>query len=319
MDYQASASSSEIVFTAHSTKIVFGLLIMVTSCFSIFAQTTTNPLTTDVTITATVLYEGGGPPSLPPVPPGGGPPGIIDLAIFKGRAYPGSTISVLKNSIVIATVPANQDGSFDIRIRSIAAGTYTFGIQAKDTKQLTSKLISFTVYVSGGITTIVDGIFIPPTITSDKIEVKKNDPIIFSGSGVPNADIRLSLLQDIELLKQTKTNASGTWYYSLDSSVLLFGDYEAKARSILPDDISFYSDPISFRVGSSTRLRADKTALSGFRKRCDLNSDGRVNLLDFSIMAFWYKRFSFPDKVDLNTDKQVNLTDLSILAYCWTG
>jgi hypothetical protein len=44
-----------------------------------------------------------------------------------------------------------------------------------------------------------------------------------------------------------------------------------------------------------------------------------VNILDFSIMAFWYKRLGFPAKVDLNTDNKVNLTDLSILAYCWTG
>ena len=319
MDYQASTSGRKIGFTTSIVKIVLRLLIVITAFDSIvLAQTTTNPLTTDITITATVLYGGGGPPGLPPVPPNGGP-GDIDAAIFKGNAYPKSTISVLKNSIVIATIPAKQDGTFDIRIKNIAPGTYTFGVQAVDANHLTSKLISFTVYISGGITTIVDGIFIPPTITSDKIEVKKNDPIIFSGSGFPNADVRLSLVLDTEVLKQTKTNASGTWYYSLDSSSLMFGDYEAKARSILPDDISFYSDPISFRVGSSTRMRNKASSLTGFRKRCDLNDDGRVNLLDFSIMAFWYKRLGFPEKVDLNTDKQVNLTDLSILAYCWTG
>ena len=74
-----------------------------------------------------------------------------------------------------------------------------------------------------------------------------------------------------------------------------------------------------FRVGDTNRPRPKNAYLSGFRKKCDLNNDNRVNLLDFSIMAFWYKRLTFPPKVDLNTDKQVNLTDLSILAFCWTG
>jgi hypothetical protein len=66
-------------------------------------------------------------------------------------------------------------------------------------------------------------------------------------------------------------------------------------------------------------MRAKLSGLTGFRKKCDLNNDNRVNLLDFSIMAFWYKRLGFPPKVDLNSDANVNLTDLSILAYCWTG
>ena len=74
-----------------------------------------------------------------------------------------------------------------------------------------------------------------------------------------------------------------------------------------------------FRVGDTNRLRAKVSELPGFRKRCDLNNDSRVNILDFSIMAFWYKRLGFPPRVDLNADNNINLTDLSILAYCWTG
>ncbi|MDQ5962591.1 MAG: hypothetical protein QG653_398, partial [Patescibacteria group bacterium] len=70
------------------------------------------------------------------------------------------------------------------------------------------------------------------------------------------------------------------------------------------------------KVGTSNKERL--ISLRG-NKRCDINQDGRVNLLDFSILAFWYKRAGFPEKVDLNTDKKVDLSDVSILAYCWTG
>lgn len=56
------------------------------------------------------------------------------------------------------------------------------------------------------------------------------------------------------------------------------------------------------------------------KKRGDINNDGNVNLIDFSIMAYWWKR-PVPDlilpQIDLNGDKQLTLIDFSILAYWW--
>lgn len=52
----------------------------------------------------------------------------------------------------------------------------------------------------------------------------------------------------------------------------------------------------------------------------DINCDGKVNLIDFSIMAYWYKlRSAPPANVDLNGDGKIRLVDFSILAYHWTG
>ena len=58
--------------------------------------------------------------------------------------------------------------------------------------------------------------------------------------------------------------------------------------------------------------------------KCDLNEDGRCNLVDFSIAAFWYKRklspeFIVREKRHLNGDGKVDLVDFSIMAYYWTG
>ena len=52
--------------------------------------------------------------------------------------------------------------------------------------------------------------------------------------------------------------------------------------------------------------------------KADLNHDCKVNLVDFSIMAYWYGRANPPASVDLNGDKKVNLIDFSIMAYYWT-
>ena len=52
----------------------------------------------------------------------------------------------------------------------------------------------------------------------------------------------------------------------------------------------------------------------------DVNKDGRIDLIDFSIMAFWWKRDIGTDNAsDLNCDSRVDLVDFSILAYHWTG
>jgi hypothetical protein len=328
MDYQAGKSSFKEVITRSYTRIfswvVLGLFSSTLFTGVSFADDPTpNPLTENITVSAMVLQNPGVNPDTPPsTPQPSGPVNMtdtIDVAIFKGSAYPGSTISLLKNGVVLAEIPANPNGTFELHVRNLNPGTYSFGIRAQDANGLTSKLLVFTVFVSASVATIVEGIFVPPTITSDKIEVKKGDPIKFYGKSVPDTEVRLSVALNTEIIKKAKAGTDGSWFYTIDSSELDLGDNNAKARSLTVNDVSLYSDLLSFRVGDTNRLRPKISSLAGFRKRCDLNDDGRVNLLDFSIMAFWYKRLTFPPKVDLNSDKNINLTDLSILAYCWTG
>lgn len=322
MDYQASKIRRKIRYCLGIKNLFFFIGIAIFLPLNILAQTTTNPLITDITITATVLQTAMVYPDTPPSPPSPGPINMtstMDVAIFRGVAYSGSIISVLKNGVIIGEVTTNLDGTFEVRVHNLLPGTYSFGIRAEDKNKLTSKLLLFTIYVTGGVVTAVDGIFIPPTITSDKVEVKQGEDITFLGTTAPNAEVRLSFGNTPELLKKTKANAVGVWRYTLDSHELGLGDFDAKARSLTQNNLSPYGDPLLFRVGDTNRLRAKVSELPGFRKRCDLNNDSRVNILDFSIMAFWYKRLGFPPRVDLNSDKSINLTDLSILAYCWTG
>ena len=56
----------------------------------------------------------------------------------------------------------------------------------------------------------------------------------------------------------------------------------------------------------------------------DLNGDCRVNLVDFSIAAYWYTRtlssdFALKEQEQLNGDSKISLIDFSIMAYYWTG
>ncbi len=55
----------------------------------------------------------------------------------------------------------------------------------------------------------------------------------------------------------------------------------------------------------------------------DLNNDGLVNLIDFSIAAFWYRKslsdaFKVVELERLNGDGAITLVDFSIMAFYWT-
>lgn len=304
-------------------RLVSLLLVSFLAPETILAQPVS--LSDTVTISANIASTNQNTPL--PVPGGsggggGGSGGVIltnanvDSAIFKGLAYPGSIISLLKNGVIVAEVPASPIGTFEIKIQNVPSGTYTFGIRAEDSQRLRSSTQIFSVFITQGITVTIEGIFIAPTITTDKTEVKRGDPLTLFGSAAPNAKITVVVNSFTELIKRAVSSANGFWLYKLDTLELELGDHEGKARAITSDDISLFSDSTSFKVGTTNTER--KISLRGNR-RCDINQDGRVNLLDFSILAFWYKRAGFPNKVDLNSDNRVDLSDVSILAYCWTG
>ena len=50
----------------------------------------------------------------------------------------------------------------------------------------------------------------------------------------------------------------------------------------------------------------------------DINCNGKINLVDFSIMYYWYEKKPVPLRVDLNGDGIVNIFDFSIMAYYWS-
>jgi hypothetical protein len=320
MDHQASTRRKVSWFLTVIRTALCTIFIGTLCCTLLFAQTTTNPLIESVVISAFVLENPATRPNTPPLAPGPiNMSNTVDLAIFRGLAYASGTVSLLKNGSIISQIKTNSDGTFDLRVRDLTSGTYSFGIRAQDENGLQSKLLVFTIFISSSVATLVDGIFIPPTVTSDKIEVKRSDVITFFGTSASNAEVRLSFSSRQEIIERVRADDRGKWTYDLDTTGFELGDYEAKGRSLTVQNLSPYSEVITFRIGNTNRLRAKSFLLSGFRKKCDLNDDNRVNLLDFSIMAFWYKRLGFPPKVDLNGDKQINLIDLSILAFCWTG
>jgi hypothetical protein len=257
----------------------------------------------------------------PPAGGGGGGGGgipipLITQAIFKGTAYPQSYVTLLKDAQVAATTRAGADAKFEVSLSGLSAGIYTFGVWAEDSKGNRSITHTFTISITGGATTIVSGIFLPPSISIDKTEVKQGEVLSIMGQSAPSAEIAVFINSENELVKKIPAQSDGSWLYKFDTLEVDYGDHSTRARATKNNDISTFSHALTFTVGTKSVSAAPlfRTTLKG-----DSNNDRRVNLIDFSILAYWYKRPSPPATIDLNNDTKVDLKDFSIMAYYWTG
>lgn len=251
---------------------------------------------------------GGGSGSAPNIPAQTG-------VTFSGRAYPKSAITLLKDAQIAATTIAGTDANFSISVSGISVGNYIFSLYSEDNKGIRSSLLTFPVSVTSGATAKVGGIFIAPTIAVDKSEVRRGDNIAIFGQSAPNSEITISVNSDEEFFNKVKTDQSGAYLYNFDTSSLAMEQHFARSKSTYSDEISSFSKSVSFIVGTKNiAAELPKVAAKG-----DLNSDKRVNLVDFSISAYWYKRPNPPATADLNGDGKVDLIDFSIMAYYWTG
>jgi hypothetical protein len=65
---------------------------------------------------------------------GGGrfvPPPVTGV-IFSGRAYPGSSVTLLKDAQIVATTVAGPDANFQISISGLSAGSYIFSVYGEE-------------------------------------------------------------------------------------------------------------------------------------------------------------------------------------------
>lgn len=234
---------------------------------------------------------------------------------FSGYAYPKSTVTFLKDAQIIATTVADSKANFSINISGLSGGTYIFSAYSEDYKGNRSSLLTFPISVTAGTTTNIGGIFMAPTIALDKAEVKKGDNIAIFGQSLPSSEITISINSETEFFDKITSDNSGVYLYNFDTSILEKGQHYTKSKAATLGAISSFSKAVGFIVGNKTVLAEEKKVVA----RGDLNNDRRVNLVDFSIIAFWYNKPKPPTTSDLNGDGKVNLIDFSILAFNWTG
>jgi len=282
--------------------IIFVLFFFFISSQPIFsaAPPVTRNISVSVEVLGTVVIPpGGGGAFIPSKPP--------STVIFKGMAYPGAFITLLKNSKVTSTTTSNSNGDFILNLTGISPGTWNFSIFAEDTEKRKSVTLGFSVSIIEGTQTTISDIYISPTIALTGSLIKKGESLNIKGQAYPDSDLNIFISSPKTFVEKSKVPIDGKWGYSFDTNPLEIGSHSVKVKSITSfGNQSQFSEELAFSIFNSCQ-------------GADLNFDGNINLVDFSILLYFWEQ-SEPANVcaDINSDQNVNLTDFSIMMYWWS-
>ncbi|MCK4354832.1 hypothetical protein KAW43_00555 [Candidatus Parcubacteria bacterium] len=294
-------------------RAVFLFLIII--CFLFFnyqPSQAIDPIQENISISVTV--EETAPPTPPPPSGGGGGttiPSKYATVIFKGKAYPGAFVTILKNGTVASTVTADPLANFSVVLSGVPAGIWTFGVWAEDKEGRKSLTLNFNASLTRGTTTTFSGIFLPPTIDLSANKIPRGEVLNIYGYTAPKSEVNVFINSSGEILKKTKADDDGGWLYAFDTSIIEKGRHTTRSKALsAKGEISIFSQSLAFDV-----LPEGTAVCCG----ADINCDGKVNLIDFSIMLYWWEAREIKHPcVDINFDGKVNLIDFSIMLYHWT-
>lgn len=242
--------------------------------------------------------------------------GIVSQSIiFKGVAYPGSIVTLFKNGSLVAEQSATIDSTFEIGINSLPSGTYVFSLRTQDDTGRRSTLTTYTINLTSGVTTLVKGIVIAPTVSIDKKEVRRGDQLTIFGKSIQNAEVTLIFNSEKEIVKKTKADSNGNWMYKFDTLEFGYGEYQVKVRAATSTGTAPFSESLSFIVGQKNVVSDADGAFVIY----DVSRDSQVDLIDFNLLVYWFRKPNPPAAVDMNADGIVSLADFSLFIYHWTG
>ena len=231
----------------------------------------------------------------------------------SGRAYPNRTVHILLDGSEVGTVRANSSGQFDFS-RTASPGTATMGFWVTDANNNRSITLTTTFDVTQGAITNVNGILLPPTLTIDDVTINPGDTITISGQAVPGSEVEVHF-DDSETVVSAVVDSGGLWTLAYNTTGMSAAEHTVRARYVLGSGAlktySSFSTTLQLFVG----VDGSPTTPS------DLNRDGSINLIDFSILIFWWgtNGGDSDPPADINGNANVGLEDFSILLFNWTG
>lgn len=236
--------------------------------------------------------------------------GDTDLNI-NGLAYPGATITVLRDGEIERVIEANSTAGFSFTLTDQTPGITTLGFWAVDRAGRRSVTYAATFQVIENAVTTLSGILIPPTLAVTPEKAPQGTTISFEGSALPSTKLQ-TFVDDGTVPEETIVATNGEWKVAYDTSGLTNESFHTVKANYLdvanPQLKSGYSLLTNFYIGN----RDVNTGLTA-----DLNSDGAVNITDFSILLFHWNTTNAV--ADINGDGSVSLADFSIMLFYWTG
>ncbi len=235
--------------------------------------------------------------------------------VISGYAFPDSDVTILIDGQLHDTVIADADGSYSITLDEIARGAYTFGVYAVGDNDVKSSTFSTSFTVTGARTSSLSNINVVPSVLVDPDPVDIGQTLTMSGYALPNAIISIENSQrESSIVKEISatSNSDGFWSTTVDTGSFSQDTYQVRVKSEQEDGAETgWSNYTYYGVGGEAEAPLFP----------DLNRDGFVNLVDFSILLFWWATDGGDSDppADINRDGNVTLTDFSILLFNWTG
>lgn len=230
---------------------------------------------------------------------------------LKGFIAPNVAFTVTRDGTIVTTGTTDISGAFDILLTDQPSGQHIYVVSATDAHGQLFAPVTFAFMLDEGTITIVSNIFPGPSIGVNKPEVKLGQQIILSGATLPGSTVALTVNSKTQLKLTASVDSLGNWLATLATDLLGAGTHTATAIATSHQSVSATSE-ITFVVNPLEKCDGKKTA--------DLNCDSKVNLTDFSILLyFWKKTTPANPRADINGDGIVSLVDFSIMLYQWTG
>lgn len=231
----------------------------------------------------------------------------------SGFGYPSRNINILLDTRNVGSIRTSATGRFEFTTNA-SPGTATMGfwsIDAADTRSIT---LNTTFDVTQGAITNISGIILPPTIRVSNQRVNPGDTVTISGQATPAAAVELHI-NNSEIIERATANAEGLWSINLNTARLRVAEHTLRVRSITG------APPLTSESSFSSTLQLFVGVDGQVTTPSDLNRDGKVNLIDFSIMIFWWGSAggNSDPKADINGNGKVGIEDFSILLFNWTG
>ena len=230
-----------------------------------------------------------------------------------GLAYPGRTINILLDTENVGSVRVGSDGRFDFTTDA-SPGTASLGFWATDSNNVRSITLNSTFDVTQGAVTNISGIILPPSISVANANVNPGDVVVVKGQAIPNARVELHI-NNSERIETATTDGSGNWSINLNTASLRVAEHTLRARSVGG------TPPLATQSSFSTTLQLFVGVDGQATRPSDLNRDNKINLVDFSILIFWWgtNGGNSNPPADINGNGRVGIEDFSILLFNWTG
>ena len=178
----------------------------------------------------------------------GGSGGNISTRLFlSGDAYPNKEVYFTENSLTILSDTSNRSAAFSEILSDLERREYTLFVYSEDYQGIRSPLFPISFEIIARHDTIVDNIFIAPSISLDESDVMAGQTVTVWGQSVPFSTIDLKESFDGSSFLSTIANKDGIYSFLIDTTNLE-GGYSFYTTAEHETTTSADSYTIVFRV-----------------------------------------------------------------------